>query len=71
MSYEKKNFASLALKPGQGPRGVKIFKAWCPKPLLVGSHRPHCSLHGWMGGVRGAFLAFYMGVSVAKVREKP
>ena len=62
---------------------VKIFEAWCPKPLLVGSHRPHCSLHGWMGGVflkkvgkkkkkkRGVFLAFYMGVSVAKVREKP
>ena len=52
---------------------VKIFKAWCPKPLLVGSS-PTSLLVTWVDGwsfEKGAFLAFYMGVSVAKVREKP
>ena len=29
---------------------TKVFKTRCPKPLLVGSHRPQCSLQGWIGG---------------------
>ena len=27
---------------------AKVFKTWCPKPWLVGSHWPQCSLQGWI-----------------------
>ncbi|KAL6310918.1 hypothetical protein AAG906_028096 [Vitis piasezkii] len=48
---KRKCFTCLETRARSEGYMVKIFKAWCPKPLLVGSHRPQCSLQGWIGGV--------------------
>ena len=58
-------FASLALTPEQGP---SLY--WLGVTDLTARY-----MGGWVEFIKkkkgGAFLAFYMGVSVAKVREKP
>ena len=71
---KKKIFASLALKPEQGPRGI-WWKSLKPDTLslywLEVTDLTARYMGGWVDFWRGAFLAFYIGVSVAKVREKP
>ena len=79
MSYEK-NFASLALKPEQGPRGI-WWKSLKPGALslqwLGVTDLTARYMGGWVEYIyslkkkQSAFLAFYIWVSVAKVREKP
>ena len=74
-------FASLALKPEQGPRGI-WWKSLKPGALslqwLGATDLTARYMGGWVEYIwlkkkkrRGAFLAFYIWVSVAKVREKP
>ena len=75
-----KNFASLALKPEQGPRGI-WWKSLKPSALslhwLGVTDLTARYMGGWVEYIytykkkKGAFLAFYIWVSVAKVREKP
>ena len=48
---ERKMFACLETRARFEGYMVKIFKTWCPKPWLVGSHRPQCLLEGWIGAV--------------------
>ncbi|KAL6321179.1 hypothetical protein AAG906_015522 [Vitis piasezkii] len=43
---KEKCFTCLETRARSEGYMVKIFKTWCPKPSLVGSHRPQCSLHG-------------------------
>ena len=75
-------FASLALKPEQGPRGIwwKSLKPGALSLYWLGlTDLTARYMGGWVEYLyikkkkrkRGAFLAFYMWVSVAKVREKP
>ncbi|RVW58696.1 hypothetical protein CK203_113172 [Vitis vinifera] len=40
-------FACLETRARSEGYMVKIFKTWCTKPSLVGSHRPQCSLQGF------------------------
>ena len=80
MSYEKK-FASLALKPEQGSRGIwwKYLKPGALSLYWLGvTDITARYMGGWVEYLyiyiyikRCAFLAFYMWVSVAKVKEKP
>ena len=71
-----KKFASLALKPEQGPRGI-WWKSLKPGALSLYWLGVTDLTARYMGGwvelkkKKGAFLAFYMGNRVAKVREKP
>ena len=49
---------------------VKIFKAWCPKPLLVGSSPTSLLVtwvDGWMGGV---YIYIYKSKIKIKREEK-
>ena len=69
-------FASLALKPEQGPRGI-WWKSLKPGALSLYWLGVTDLTARYMGGwveypkkKKGAFLAFYIWVSVAKVGEK-
>ena len=78
---EKKNRINFfaCLETWAWSEGVaKAFKAWCPKPLLVGSHRSSACYMGelvkfskWKElWIRGAFLAYQEMVNFAKLKER-